>query len=181
MTRGSAEDLIDALKDHHARIEKMMTAITEVSSHDRSVVFRRLRRFLAAHEAAEEVFLHAGAARVLSDPDVAEQRLEEEDQAARRVATLEGVDVDSAEFNRVFGELRSSVSRHARAEELRELPQIIDHCSPVDIERMRQALDHVDLIVSRRHGPLGEDDQSFGMMLEAARAEFRSLRSELTV
>lgn len=159
----------------------MMAAIVDASSNDRVVVFRRLRRFLAAHEAAEEVFLHANASRVLDDADVAEQRLQEEADAERRIATLEGVDVDSTEFDRLFGELRTAIRKHARTEELRELPDVIAACSPADIERMRQALDHVDLIVARRHGPLGEDDQSFEMMLQAARAEFRALRSELTV
>lgn len=181
MRRGSSDDLVAALKDHHVRVDQMMAAIMAASSHDRAVVFRRLRRFLAAHEAAEEVFLHSSASRVLDDPDVAEHRLEEEQEAARRIAVLEGIEVGSAEFDRLFGELRTAVRKHARTEELRELPEVIAACTAADIERIRQALDHVDLIVSRRHGPLGEDDQSFDMMLTAARAEFRALRSELTV
>ena len=158
-----------------------MAAITDASVADRGVVFRRLRRFLAAHEAAEEVFLHPSAASVLDDADVAAQRLHEEDEAGRTLAMLEGIDFDSTEFDRVFGELRTSVRRHARAEELRELPEVIARCTTTDIERIRQALDHVDLIVSRRHGPLGEDHQTFEEMLEAARAEFRTLRSDLMV
>lgn len=179
MTRSPADDLLDALRDHHARIEQMMAAISSASGHDRTVVFRRLRRFLAAHEAAEEVFVHASAMRVLDEPAVAEQRLTEERDAAETIAEMEGIEVDSGEFDRIFAELRTSVSKHARAEELRELPDVIAACGPADIERMRQALEHVDLIVSRRHGPLGEDDQSFAKMLAAARTEFRVLRSDL--
>ncbi|MGI8702260.1 MAG: hemerythrin domain-containing protein [Nocardioidaceae bacterium] len=180
MGRGSADDLMDALKDHHARIEQMTAAVSAASGHDREVVFRRLRRFLAAHEAAEQVFIHASASRLLADPDIADQRLTEEDDTGRIIASLEAVDVDSAEFDRILAELRTSVRRHARAEELQELPEVIGSNGPADIERMRQALDHVDLVVSRRHGPLGEDDQSFATMLEAARAEFRALRDELS-
>lgn len=179
MTRTGADDLIDALKDHHARIEQMMTAISTASGHDRVVVFRGLRRFLAAHEAAEELFVHAQAQHMLDDPEVAEHRMAEEQDAAKVLAELEGVDVDSAEFDRTFADFRTSVAKHARAEELRELPEVIGGCSPTDVERMRQALEHVDLIVSRRHGPLGDEDQSFAMMLEAAKTEFRGLRRDL--
>lgn len=171
---------MDALKDHHARIEQMMAAVSAASGSDRTVVFRRLRRFLAAHEAAEQVFVHASASRLLTDSDVADQRLTEENATGETMASLEAVDVESAEFDRILTELRAAVSRHARAEELRELPEVLASSGPADIERMRAALDHVDLVVSRRHGPLGEDDQSFADMLEAARAEFRALRDELS-
>lgn len=179
MSGSAADDLLDALKDHHARIEQMMASITSASGHDRTVAFRRLRRFLAAHEAAEEVFVHAGAARVLEDPEVAGQRLAEEVAAGSTIATLEDIDVDSAEFDRIFGELSTSVSKHAQAEEHRELPEVIEACGPGDVQRMRRALEHVDLVVARRHGPLGAEDQSFATMVDAARAEFRVLRSEL--
>lgn len=179
MSGRAADDLIDTLKDHHARIDQMMAALTSASGHDRTVVFRRLRRFLAAHEAAEEVFVHAGAAHLLEDPDVAGERLAEEAAAGSTIARLENIDVDSAEFDRILGELRASVSKHAEAEEQRELPGVIEASGPADIARMRQALEHVDLVVARRHGPLGGEDQSFARMVDAARAECRMLRSEL--
>lgn len=179
MSRTSADDLVDALKDHHVRIQQMVDAISSASGHDRVIVFRRLRRFLAAHEAAEEVFVHARATRLLDNSEVADQRLNEEQEAARTIAELEKVEIDSGAFDQIFVELRSSVSKHARAEELRELPEMIERSSATDIERMRQALEHVDLVVSRRHGPLGEDDQSFDAMMSAARAELLALRGDL--
>ena len=175
----SSEDLGAALRDHHERIEQMMATVKTTSGDDRRAVFRRLRRFLAAHEAAERIFIHLLVEHDPVQDDIAERRVREEDEAGEVLAELEDIDVDSGEFDRIFDQLSHSVSKHARAEELQELPAVIEQCRSADIDRIRLALEHVDVVVSHRGGPLGEGDRSFAQLLEAAKVEFRALRNDL--
>lgn len=173
------QKLVAALKDHHARIEQMMATVQTTSGEARLVVFRRFRRFLAAHEAAEEIFIHPHDGHVAEDAEVARLRTQEEAAAGELIASLESVVSDSAAFDELFSDLSHAISRHARAEELQELPDVIEASTAASLESMRQALEHVDALVAQRHrGVLGDDETSYETMLESAKIEFRGLRSE---
>lgn len=180
MTSTRAADLLEALRDHHERIEQMLATVTVTSGDDRRAVFRRVRRFLAAHEAAEQIFIHPRTDHSLEPSDIAERRIHEEEEASEILAQLEQTDVDSDAFDALFEQLSRSVAKHARAEELQELPEVIGTASPEVLDRMRQALEHVDVLVSHRGGPLGEGDRTFDWLLDAARADFRALRDEIS-
>ena len=121
-----AEDLAAALHDHHERIDQMLGNVASSSGDDRRAVFWWLRRFLAAHEAAEQVFLHPPRASDVGDEDAGTSRLLEESTTADLIARLEEIDLDSDEFDRLLTDLRRSIGKHARAEELQELPQIVE-------------------------------------------------------
>ncbi|MDX6298473.1 MAG: hypothetical protein QOI51_2330 [Nocardioidaceae bacterium] len=178
MTATSGHDLVAALKDQHDRVEQMMAVVLSTHGEDRRAVFTQVRRFLAAHEAAEEVFIHASGGRLLEDSEVSEERVTEEAAAAEVISALEEIEVDSGAFEKDFEDLRQSVSAHARAEERQELPPIIGVSGPDDLERMCQGLGQVDLMVARHSGPLGDGSLSFETMLEAAKEELRILRGD---
>lgn len=176
MSGASGHDLVNGLKNQHNRVEQMMSDVSATHGEDRRAAFTRVRRFLAAHEAAEEVFIHPASRRLLEEPEVSEERVTEEEAAADVIKTLEEIEVDSGAFEKDFEDLRQSVSAHARAEERLELPGIIATSSPDDLARMCQGLEQVDLMVARHGSPLGDGSLSFETMLETAKEELRILR-----
>ncbi len=172
------DDLAAVLHDHHERIDQMLGNVASAAGDDRRAVFWWLRRFLAAHDAAEQVFIHPWAPTEPGDEALPAPRLLEESTAADLIARLEEIDVDSGEFERLLAELHLTIGKHARAEELQELPQIVEATQPAEIDRMRQALDHVDVLVSHRNGPLGERVRPYASVLASAKTEFRAMRAQ---
>jgi len=72
----------------------MIAKVRDNSGAARDSAFTTLRRVLAAHEAAEETFIHS-----LDDSAVAEQqRVREEEQAGTAVAGLDAMDSATAAF-----------------------------------------------------------------------------------
>src|SRR6478735_9270337 len=124
------EDLTAALHDHHERIDQMLGKVSSAVGDDRRAVFWWLRRFLAAHEAAERVFIRSQAPVEVEDEEVTVQRRLEAEAPADLVTRLEETDVDSAEFDALLQELRLAIGRHARTEELQQLPRVLDASKP---------------------------------------------------
>jgi Hemerythrin HHE cation binding domain len=174
----AAASLSRALRDQHERIEEMLDHVQKASGEDREAVFLWFRRFLAAHEAAEQVFVHPVAEQLPDGSETGENRVEEETEAADLIAEMERIELGSGEFDRLLEELSHAIRRHARAEELKELPGIVEGCADDDLEAMRRALEHADTLVSLRNGPLGSGPQPFAQLLAAAKAEFLTLRRD---
>jgi hypothetical protein len=119
-----AGELVAVIGGQHVRIERLMVEVLHTSGPEQQVVFDQFRRFLALHEAAEQVLVRPVALEVLPDDAVSRQRITEEQDAAAVVAHLETL-VGSDVFDVQFGLLREAVTKHAKAEEQEELPKLV--------------------------------------------------------
>ncbi len=109
----------EALAAAHVMIrERFAAARAARDLPSRTDHFAALLRELAAHEAAEQTAYHG-----VVD---ARQRLAEEDEAARTIARLEQLGVDSEAYGLQLDLIREGVERHAQAEETQEMPEFLD-------------------------------------------------------
>ena len=168
-TTSTAEQVTELLKSEHRRIEEMLANVIDTSGAARDSSFTALGRFLAAHEAAEETFIHC-----LEDVPVAKERVHEEEKAGQLIARLEAMDKATEEFEDAFAEFATSVKTHAEAEEHRELPELTKDASPEELGRMYEALQRVPEFAGQQGSPIAEG-ADFASMLVAAKAEFAAL------
>jgi hypothetical protein len=119
-----ADQLVAVIGGQHSRIKRIMIEVLDTEGDEQLSVFDRFRRFVALHEAAEQVLVRPTDAEVVAEPSVTQQRLAEEKDAAAVVAHLETL-VGTEVFNLQFGLLREAVIKHATAEEQEELPKLV--------------------------------------------------------
>ena len=168
-TTSTAGQVAELLRSEHRHIEEMLTKVIENRGVERDSAFFALERFMAAHEAAEETFIHS-----LEDSPVAQDRVREEEKAGRLMARLEAMDFATEAFESAFVEFAAAVKTHAEAEEHQELPALTRDASPEELGRMYDALRRVPEIASQEGGPV-EAGADFASMLAGAKAEFSSL------
>lgn len=150
----SANDVVTFLKEQHRQIEAGFDQVQVASGEERRVSFLALRRLLAVHETAEEEIVHPAARRALPDGDeIVDARLQEENEAKRVLSALEDIDVSSAEFERQFALLKSSVLMHAGAEEDDEFERLGLALDQKELERMRKAVAFAERFAPTRPHP----------------------------
>jgi len=167
----TVEEVRYTLTQQHRHIKTLMEDVLTQEGPDREEAFSHLRRFLAAHEAAEEECMHFPAIEDL-DGETAEvvERVEEEEAAGKVITELEQLGTGSPDFPAKFEQLRQAVIAHAEAEENEELPALLEPLDDSEVARLRQALSLVPDLASRN----GDSGTSFTERLQSARAEFRS-------
>jgi len=150
----SANDVITFLKEQHRQIEAGFDQVQTATGEERQAAFLALRRLLAVHETAEEEIVHPAARRALPDGDlIVDARLQEENEAKRLLSGLEDRNVDSAEFEREFAQLKSAVLLHARAEEEDEFERLALSLDQKELERMRSAVNLAERVAPTRPHP----------------------------
>lgn len=150
----STKDVIDLVKEQHAHIRALFEHVeTAPTNAVKQVAFEELRRYLAVHEAAEELVTHPSARVGEGGDEVVDGRLEEEDRAKEMLARLDDMDVAEEDFDILLVELRQAVLAHAEAEETRELPLLRSQCTEKDLLRMARALEAVEEIAPTRPHP----------------------------
>ena len=117
-----ASDVIQFLLDQHQQVRGLLDDVLASSGEERQRYFDSVRELLARHETAEEMIVRPLTRRAPGGQQVAEGRMEEENEAKEVLAGLEKLDVDSAEFTQKFSEFRQAVLDHAQAEETDEFP-----------------------------------------------------------
>jgi hemerythrin superfamily protein len=121
----------------HERVKALLAAVGQQTGGKRATAFYQLRLLLALHETAEEQVIHPQVQRLLEFRERAFlDRIAEEQTAAQAIRALEGLDVDSDQFNASFGPLAASVTEHAAAEESDEWPALRQISDPVIITGM---------------------------------------------
>lgn len=167
----SVEEVKYTLTEQHRHIKILMEDVLNQEGPGRDEAFTHLRRFLAAHEAAEEECMHFPAMEDLvgETPEVV-QRVEEEEEAGKAITELEQLGTASPEFPAKFEQFRQAVIAHAEAEEHEELPTLVKPLDGSEVARLQQALSLVPDLASRN----GDTGTSFTERLQSARAEFRS-------
>jgi hypothetical protein len=172
----SGLDVVRFLEEQHDQIEAAFEQVLAAIGEERKERFVALRRLLAVHETAEEEIVHPAARRALPDGDViVDARLQEENEAKKVLAELEDLDVGSAEFERQFALLQSSVLLHARAEEQNEFEQLVGVLDTERLDKMRKAVSFAESVAPTRPHPGIESPVAnmlvgpFASMLDRAR------------
>ena len=139
--------VIDVLLEQHARVRELFAQVGSAQGAAKQALFDELRELLAVHEAGEEMVLRPVTRKVVGE-DVAQACNDEEKQAAKVLADLEKLDVDSAEFAGRFAAFEQDVSNHAAYEEGEEFPHVMSMCDLDQQEKMA-----VRLVEAQRTAP----------------------------
>ena len=134
MANDQQTDLIEAIQRDHREVEQMLEAVVSASGSARQQAFEQLAAKLKAHEEAEQQVVHPLTASE-GGADEAETLEAEESAASMALRELEGLDVDSAEFERKFEQLKADVLAHAQEEEREEHPRLKDETPTDELER----------------------------------------------
>jgi iron-sulfur cluster repair protein YtfE (RIC family) len=129
--------LVDAIQRDHREVEQMLEAVTSSSGDARRQAFEQLAAKLKAHETAEQKVVHPLTAEE-GGADEAEALQAEESAAANALKKLEGLEVDSPDFERGFARLKADVLAHAQEEEQDEHPLLIRDTPDDELERRGQ-------------------------------------------
>ena len=172
----NTDDVVTFLKQQHEQIRDLFTRVMVVSGAAREEAFLALRRLMAIHETAEEEVVHPRARHELVDGEaLVASRLEEEHHAKQALAELETLNVDSAEFESKFRQLRADVLAHAEAEEREEFARLKALLDDGQLNRMRKVVELAEMFAPTRPHPGVESAMGnllvgpFAMMLDRAR------------
>lgn len=135
----ATKNVVELLTDQHRHIEKLFDEVQATAGEARARAFDELRRMLSVHEAAEEIVTHPNVTRH-GGGDVVEERQQEEHEAKELLASLDGMDTTSPDFETGLARLRGMVTEHARNEEELEFPLLLAEAEPAELEKMAAAV-----------------------------------------
>jgi len=169
-------DVVAFLVDQHQQIKDLFEQVSTSTGDERQEAFTTLRRLLAVHETAEEEIVHPRARQELADgDDVVDARLQEENEAKQKLATLESLEIDGSEFEKLLQELQADVLNHAAAEETQEFGRLAEELDDEQLARMRKAVELAEATAPTRPHPGVESAKAnvlagpFAAMLDRAR------------
>jgi hemerythrin superfamily protein len=138
----STEDVVTFLKRQHETIKTLFAeTLRESDPTKREEKFTALRTLLAVHETAEEMVVHPRARReIASGDDIVDARLLEENEAKKKLAAIEKLDIGSEEFITALTELQGAVLDHAQQEEQQEFAKLGRELDEEQLKRMTGAV-----------------------------------------
>jgi hemerythrin superfamily protein len=160
----ATKSVVEMLTDQHVHIKKLFAEVETATGPERARAFGELRRMLAVHEAAEEIVTHPSVKRH-GNEDVVKDRLDEEHEAKRLLASLEDIDTDAAEFPGALAELKSKVLAHAENEEKFEFPLLLAGSAPEELQRMADAVQAAEKAAPTHPHPAAEESAAANTVL----------------
>ena len=142
------ETLIDAVRRDHREVAEMLQRVTSAAGEARRDAFAELAAELKAHEAAEQQIVHPLTVEE-GDADEARALEAEESSASAALKKLEGLEVDSPEFESGFARLRADVLAHAQEEEQQEHPRLMRETSQDELERRKDMFEDAERVASQ--------------------------------
>ena len=162
-TANTQDNVVDLLLAQHDRIRTLLSDIESSHGDRRRDSFDELRRFLAVHETAEEMVVHPTTRRQGPEGEnVADARLEEENEGKQVLSELDDLDVDEPEFAKKFATFKKAVSEHAKHEESEEFPILRRAADADDMKRMARAVRAAEAIAPT-HPHAGVESQAGNM------------------
>ena len=147
-------DVIDFLKAQHGQMYSLLARIQSSRDADRHNAFIEFRKLLAMHETAEEQIVHPVAkVSIPGGKDVVAARLREEHKVKSMLVHLEGLDMNSNEFDDQIALLEQELRAHNEAEEREELENMLAEFDRSRLERMRVAVEYAEAIGPTRPHP----------------------------
>jgi hemerythrin superfamily protein len=148
------QDVVDLLLQQHSHIRQLFASVDgAVHNPTRQQRFEELRRFLAVHETAEELITHPRARTAEGGNVVVDARLQEETDAKKMLAELDGMKVDEPGFDTRFASLKAAVLAHAKAEEDQEFPLLRHDNDTKRLTRMAMAVRAAEAIAPTHPHP----------------------------
>ncbi|NYI05279.1 hemerythrin domain-containing protein [Allostreptomyces psammosilenae] len=148
------QDVVALLMQQHGDIRNLFDEVEASTGDARRDAFRRLVRFLAVHETAEEEVVHPLARRAIEGgEEVVAERLREENEAKQMLVRLEEMDPQAPEFATAFAALRVDVEAHARAEERYEFTQLRRVSEPGRLAALARAVKAAEATAPTRPHP----------------------------
>lgn len=151
-------DVVDVILERHAAIREQFDAVMGTTGDERQANFDELVRMLAVHEAVEEELIHPLAQERLTDADaMVQERLVEEGEAKRTLASLHDLGVAHPDFEDRFADLAVDVLAHAEAEEGEELPALREALTTEHLEALARLWTAAEALApTRPHPKVGE-------------------------
>jgi hemerythrin superfamily protein len=175
-----ATDVIEFLMSQHQQVRGLLDDVLSAAGPDRQQYFDSLREMLARHETAEEMIVRPLTRKAPGGEEVAQRRMDEENEAKEVLADLEKMDVASAEFTARFSEFRQSVLDHAEAEETQEFPLLRQNTDPEALQQARDRVKRAEAMAPTHPHPSAKTTTMnyvagpFAAMLDRARDAFGS-------
>jgi hemerythrin superfamily protein len=181
------DEIRGALNAEHEHLWQLLSAVRHARGGGRRTALRSLLRYVAVHEAAEEVVIHNAWV-----DDSTRERLDEEREIAeiieRMVRMTEGpeppdeTDTSDAtawddEFLVVLDQLERSLRDHAEAEENEELPILASKLGTEALGEMLRVVLMVREMASDAASPIA--DGPFAAMRLSAQREFKAAVTQL--
>jgi hemerythrin superfamily protein len=175
-----ASDVIEFLLNQHQQVRGLLDDVLSSSGEERQRYFDTVREMLARHETAEEMIVRPLTRKAPGGEQVAEGRMEEENEAKEVLAKLEKMDVDSADFTAMFQQFRQAVLDHAAAEERDEFPLLRQNTDPDALVAARDRVKRAEQMAPTHPHPSAKTTAMnyvagpFAAMLDRARDAFSS-------
>jgi len=129
-------ELVAALLEDHEEIRNLFDKVAAGTGARRKDRFDQLREQLVRHEVAEEAIVRPLTKRYAADGErVAHARVNEESNAEAILKEMEGTEMGSARWDRLFERLHTAVLRHADKEESVEFPRLQATVDPTELTK----------------------------------------------
>jgi hemerythrin superfamily protein len=175
-----ASDVIEFLLNQHQQVKGLMEDVLASTGEERRRYFDTVREMLARHETAEEMIVRPLTKKAPGGEEIAQGRMDEENEAKEVLADLEKMDVDSAVFTAKFTEFRASVLEHAEHEEREEFPLLRQNTDPEALVKARDRVKRAEEMAPTHPHPSAKTTAMnyvagpFAAMLDRARDAFSS-------
>jgi uncharacterized membrane protein/hemerythrin superfamily protein len=137
----TSADVVDVLMAQHEQVKSLMDQVASTEGPQKQQLFADIVDLLKTHEKGEQRVVHPVTRSSVQDgAATANARLGEEERADQLLAEMEGLTVDSVEFDAWFDRLRHAVLAHAEHEEREEFPKLRRELAP---ERLRTMADEL--------------------------------------
>ena len=180
VVKDDASDVIEFLLNQHQQVKGLMADVLASTGEERQRYFDTVREMLARHGTAEEMVVRPLTKKAPGGEQVAQGRMDEENEAKEVLADLEKMDVDSPAFTAKFGEFRDSVLEHAEHEETQEFPLLRQNCDPEALVKARDRVKKAEAMAPTHPHPSAKTTTAnyvagpFAAMLDRARDAFSS-------
>src|SRR3954452_19057488 len=178
--KDDATDVVEFLMNQHQQVRGLLDDVLSAAGPERQQYFDAVREMLARHETAEEMIVRPLTRKAPGGEEVAQGRMDEENEAKEVLASLEKMDITSAEFTAKFSEFRQSVLTHAQAEETQEFPLLRQNTDAEALQKARDRVKRAEAMAPTHPHPSARTTTMnyvagpFAAMLDRARDAFSS-------
>jgi hemerythrin superfamily protein len=180
VVKDDARDVIEFLLNQHQQVRGLLDDVLATTGEERQRYFDTVREMLARHETAEEMIVRPLTKKAPGGEEVAQGRMDEENEAKEVLADLEKMDVDSPAFTEKFTQFRASVLEHAEHEETQEFPLLRQNTDPEALVKARDRVKKAEETAPTHPHPSAKTTAMnyvagpFAAMLDRARDAFSS-------
>ncbi|CAM03446.1 hemerythrin HHE cation binding domain-containing protein [Saccharopolyspora erythraea NRRL 2338] len=176
-------DLVDVLIQDHRDVESAFGEYERggLTTEARRDLVDHIITELVRHSVAEEQHLYPAAREHLPDGDrIADHEIREHADAESVMKQIEGLDPDSADFDRLVRKLISEIRHHIEDEESDLFPRLRDVCSPQYLQEMGDKIVQAKKIAPTRPHPGAPDRPPANKLLDPGVGMIDRIRDALT-